>query len=167
MGDITDWYSESIQLGPEGKVASTLPPRLAHLRSINTYGGHPVACAVGLRNIEIVEREGLVERAAEMGAFLKKSLEDAIGLHENVGEVRGRGLLIGVELVADRDTKTPLDDDACGAVVRRCAEAGVVVGRNASTVPGLGNVLILAPPFVIEEHECARVAETLRAALDA
>jgi adenosylmethionine-8-amino-7-oxononanoate aminotransferase len=51
--------------------------------------------------------------------------------------------------------------------VRRCAEAGVVVGRNASTVPGLGNVLILAPPFVIEEHECARVAETLRAALDA
>ena len=73
----------------------------------------------------------------------------------------------GVELVADRDTKTPLDDDACGAIVRRCADAGVVVGRNASTVPGLGNVLILAPPFVIEEHECARVAETLRAALDA
>ena len=60
-----------------------------------------------------------------------------------------------------------LDDDACGAIVRRCADAGVVVGRNASTVPGLGNVLILAPPFVIEEHECARVAETLRAALDA
>ena len=109
----------------------------------------------------------MVERAAEMGAFLTQQLEDAIGLHENVGEVRGRGLLIGVELVADRDSKTPLDDDACGAIVRRCAEAGVVVGRNASTVPGLGNVLILAPPFVIEEHECARVAETLRAALDA
>ena len=151
----------------QGKVASTLPPRLAHLRSINTYGGHPVACAVGLRNIEIVEREGLVERAEVMGAFLKKSLEEAIGAHKNVGEVRGRGLLVGVELVADRDTKTPLDDDACGAIVRRCADAGVVVGRNASTVPGLGNVLILAPPFVIEEHECARVAETLRAALDA
>ena len=146
---------------------SAMPSHLAHLRSINTYGGHPVACAVALRNLEIIERERLVDRARDVGAFLMRTLEEMIGAHGLVGEVRGRGLLVGVELVADRKSKTPLNDDACADIVKRCADAGVIVGRNASTVPGMGNVLILAPPFIVEEHECVRIAETIRGALDA
>ena len=144
----------------QGKVASTLPPRLAHLRSINTYGGHLVACAVGLRNIEIVEREGLVERAAEMGAFLKQSLEDAIGAHKHVGEVRGRGLLVGVELVADRDTKTPLDD---GCVRRRRAGAARTPASSSaampSTVPASATSSSWRRPSSSRSVECARVAD--------
>ena len=149
------------------KLSSTLPPRLAHLRQINTYGGHPVACAVGLKNLEIVERENLVERAETTGAFLTAALQNALGDHPLVGEIRGKGLLIGVEMVTDVYTKDPLEEDRSGAVVQNCADQGVIVGRNASTVPGLCNVLILAPPFIITEDECLRIADTIKSALDA
>jgi len=162
--DVFDRFRGDADAFP-GKVETTLPKRLQHFRQINTYGGHPVACAVALKNLEIIEREQLVERAASMGDFLTSTLERDIGDHPNVGEVRGKGLLIGVELVKDRATKEPLDEPAANAIVARCADAGVVIGRNGSTIPGLGNVLILAPPFVITEDECVRLSGAIRDAL--
>ena len=75
---------------------------LGRLRHINTFGGHPAGCAVALENIAIMEEEGLVERSAEMGARLLARLREALHRHPLVGDIRGRGLLIGIELVADR-----------------------------------------------------------------
>jgi len=140
------------------------PDELVHFRHINTYGGHPVATAVGRRNIEIMEREGLFERAAKTGDALLarlKGLED----HPNVGEVRGRGLLLGIELVEDRKTRTPLSGAATGAVVARCGQHGVIVGKTTNTVPGYSNVLILAPPLCLADDEADLLATSVERAI--
>ena len=135
-------------------------------RHVNTYGGHPVATAVGLRNLEIIEREGLVERAAKTGDALLTRLR-ALEEHPQVGDVRGRGLLIGVELVEDSESRTPLSDAQTMAVVARCAHEGLIVGRTTNTSPGLGNVIILAPPFVLSGDEADRLATALETAVHA
>ena len=71
---------------------------------MNTFGGHPAGCAVALRNIQLIEDEGLVERSAVVGADLLARLREALDGHPLVGEVRGRGLLMGIEIVSDRAT---------------------------------------------------------------
>ncbi|NEQ49605.1 MAG: aminotransferase class III-fold pyridoxal phosphate-dependent enzyme, partial [Leptolyngbya sp. SIO3F4] len=89
----------------------------SHFRHITTYGGSPVCTAVGLRSIEILERENLCERAAEMGDYLLGKLQRLMD-HPNVGDVRGKGLLLGVELVKDKVSKTPLDSHIVASVPR-------------------------------------------------
>lgn len=83
-----------------------------------TTSGHPVACAVALKNLDIIVQEGLVERAAKMGAVLHSKLNTAIGDHPLVGEVRGMGLLAGIELVRDRKSRShyPLELGLCSHV---------------------------------------------------
>jgi len=137
---------------------------LHHFRHINTYGGHPVATAVALRNIEILEREHLIEKAAKTGDALisrLRRLED----HPNVGEVRGRGLLIGIELVEDKQSRVPIASVATAAVVARCARDGVLVGRTANTTPGFDNVVVVAPPFVLDDEEADILASALETAI--
>ncbi len=131
-----------------------------HFRHISTYGGTPVSTAVGLRNIEIVEREHLAERAAEMGEYLMGRLQRLLD-HPHVGDVRGKGLLLGVELVKDKVSKTPLDDAGVMAVIKSCLDQRVMIGRNTNTIPGFTNVLILCPPLVITREEADRLADTL------
>ena len=97
---------------------------------VNTYGGHPVATAVAVRNIEILEAEKLAERAADMGAYLHDGLRGLMKKHKVVGDVRGKGLLIGVELVKDRDSKEPVGPQAITAVVDFCRDNGLIVGRR-------------------------------------
>ena len=84
------------------------PAENRQVAQVNTYGGHPVAAAVALRNIEIMEAERLADRAAEMGAYLLDGLR-GLTRHARVGDVRGKGLLIGVELVKDRASREPVD----------------------------------------------------------
>ena len=74
-----------------------------------TYSGHPVGGAIGLANLEIMESEGLVENAARVGAYLLSRLARAVGDHPYVGDVRGVGLIIAVEFIADRDKRRPFD----------------------------------------------------------
>lgn len=140
------------------------PEELRHFRHINTYGGHPVATAVALKNIEILEREGLFERATKTGDELLarlRCLED----HPNVGEVRGRGLLLGIELVESKESRAPLSAADTGAVVARCVSEGVIVGKTTNTTPGFSNVLILAPPLVLAENEADLLATALETAI--
>jgi taurine-pyruvate aminotransferase len=140
------------------------PNGLHHFRHINTYGGHPVATAVGLRNIEILEREGLFDKAAKTGETLMarfRALED----HPNVGQVRGRGLLIGIELVENKQTRAPIASVATAAVVARCARDGVLVGRTVNTTPGFDNVVMMAPAFVLAEDEADILATTIETAV--
>ncbi|HVH78747.1 MAG TPA: aminotransferase class III-fold pyridoxal phosphate-dependent enzyme, partial [Stellaceae bacterium] len=131
----------------------------------NTYGGHPVAAAVALRNIEIMQDERLADRAAEMGAYLIDGLRGLM-THKNVGDVRGKGLLIGVELVKDRSTKEQLDAAQMTAVVEFCRDHGVIVGR-AGGGRRAGTTIALCPPLVITRAECDRIVETLDRALTA
>ena len=129
---------------------------------------HVIAHAKGLRmpqgNIEILEREGLFDRVAKTGDALisrLRRLED----HPNVGEVRGRGLLIGIELVENRQSRVPIASAATAAVVARCARDGVLVGRTANTTPGFDNVVMLAPAFVITADEVDVLASAVETAI--
>ena len=140
------------------------PDELRHCRHINTYGGHPVATAVALKNIEILEREGLFERATKTGDALLARLRRLEG-HPNVGEVRGRGLLLGIELVESKESRVPLSAADTGAVVARCMGEGVIVGKTTNTTPGFSNVVILAPPLVLAENEADQLASALETAI--
>jgi putrescine---pyruvate transaminase len=131
-----------------------------------TYSGHPVCCAVGLRNLEIIENEGLVERAAVMGRRLMAGLEALRDL-PTVGDVRGLGMMCGVELVTDRDTKAP----ALGLVGRLTREAlarGLVPRiRPGSADPPIGDTICLAPPLMTPPEVLDRIPQILREAVAA
>jgi putrescine aminotransferase len=121
-----------------------------------TYSGHPTACAVGLRNLQILEEEHLVERAADRGAYLLKRLQE-LRTHEIVGDVRGLGLVAGIELVRDRGTKE-LFDASTGAARRVWLEA---LERGVIVRPLQGDVLAISPPFVISEEQIDQIVLAL------
>jgi taurine-pyruvate aminotransferase len=139
------------------------PAENRQVAQVNTYGGHPVATAVALRNIEIIEAEQLVDRAAATGAYLLDGLRGLIS-HKTVGDVRGKGLLIGVELVQDRTTKEPVEAAQISRVVDFCRDRGVIVGRSGGGRL-YGNTITLCPPLVITRAECDRIVDTLGRAL--
>jgi adenosylmethionine-8-amino-7-oxononanoate aminotransferase len=132
---------------------------------VNTYGGHPVSCAVALRNIEIMEAEKLADRAADTGAYLLDGLKTLMH-HDSVGDVRGKGLLIGVELVKDRESKDQADPATVAAVIDHCKDEGVIVGRSGGGRRH-SNTIVFSPPLVITRTECDRLVETLDRALTA
>jgi adenosylmethionine-8-amino-7-oxononanoate aminotransferase len=130
---------------------------------VNTYGGHPVSAAVALRNIEIMQAERLVEHSAEMGAYLLDGLRSLMR-HAAVGDVRGKGLLLAVELVKDRATKEPVGAELITAVADFCRDNGVLVGRGGGG-RRYGNTITLSPPLVITRGECDRIVQTLDRAM--
>src|SRR5689334_6896986 len=129
-----------------------------------TYSGHPVWCAVGLANVGIIESEGLVERAAAMGRRLLAGLEELRDLPA-VGDVRGLGMMCGVELVSDRATKAP----ALGLGARFTREAlarGLLPRiRAGSADPPIGDTICLAPPLSTPTEVLDRIPQILREAL--
>jgi adenosylmethionine-8-amino-7-oxononanoate aminotransferase len=126
-----------------------------------TYSGHPVCCAVGLKNVELIESEGLVERAGVMGKRLLVGLETLRDLPA-VGDVRGHGMMCGVELVKDRVTKAPVT----GFTARITAEAlrrGLLPRiRAGSADPPIGDTICVAPPLMTPEATIDRIPEILR-----
>jgi taurine-pyruvate aminotransferase len=131
------------------------------LRHVNTFGGHPAGCAVAIRNLEIIEEEDLVGRSAEMGEQLRKELS-GLDDHPNVGDVRNKGLLFGIELVEDKETKEPASTERVAAAISSCKERGLVIANNADTVAGLNNVLTLAPPLSITDGDLEFIARVLK-----
>ncbi|MCC6313437.1 MAG: aminotransferase class III-fold pyridoxal phosphate-dependent enzyme [Thermomicrobiales bacterium] len=123
-----------------------------------TFGGHPVACAAAIANLDIMLEENLPGAARDTGAYLRQQLEDALGDHPNVGDIRGAGLFLGIELVTDKATKgtfkdAVLLDDLTDAMRQR----GLILrndGRNDPTTQ-------LCPPLVITREECDRVVAIL------
>ncbi|WP_371790475.1 aspartate aminotransferase family protein [Streptomyces sp. NBC_01471] len=125
-----------------------------------TYNGHPVAAAVALANLDIIEREGLLGRAVTMGARLHGELESQLGELPIVGEIRSVGMMLAVELVADRASRTPLPLDPARMphdVIRR--ETGVIVRDSAHS-------LVLSPPLIMTDTEAKEAAAALRSVLE-
>jgi adenosylmethionine-8-amino-7-oxononanoate aminotransferase len=139
------------------------PAENRQVAQVNTYGGHPVAAAVALRNVEIIEAERLADRAATTGAYLLDGLR-SLTSHKMVGDVRGKGLLAGVELVKDRTTKEPVSTAQITSIVDFCRDNGVLVGRGGGG-RSYGNTITLSPPLVITRAECDRIVNTLDQAL--
>lgn len=110
----------------------------------STFLGHPVGCAAALASMRALREEGLVERAAETGAWLMARLAEMTAGHPNVGEVRGLGMMIGVELVRDRATREPAPELAGRLTVESLRRGILLLGGGS-----YGNVLSLSPPFVL------------------
>lgn len=154
---IADGFPLGAFIAPEALADSFLPGE--HL---STFGGNPVSCAAALANIEVLREEGLVEHAAELGAWALGELRHLQERCALIGDVRGRGLMIGLELVKDRASKVPAAAEA--ALVRaKCREAGVLIGVGGQS----GNVLRLQPPLVITQEQLARALNIISQALAA
>lgn len=125
----------------------------------STFGGNPVSAAAALATIDVMLKENLPEKAAEDGAYLMKRLEELKGKYKIIGDVRGKGLMVGVELVRD-EKATPAVEEA--KKVREIArEHGVLVGRGGVT----GSVIRIQPPLVIKREELDRIVDVLELAI--
>ncbi|MHB8891582.1 MAG: aminotransferase family protein [Candidatus Limnocylindrales bacterium] len=135
-----------------------------------TYSHQPGAAAVAREVLRILEAESLVEASAVKGERLRVLLRDRLGDHPAVGDIRGRGLMVGVELVRDRDTREPFPRAAklVEMVLRIARERGLLLYSGTGNANGVdGDIVILGPPFVITDEELARIADGLGDALDA
>ena len=136
----------------------------------HTYMAHPVACAAGLAVQEALVEEQLLGRVRAQGAKLKELLHARFDDHPHIGDVRGRGLFFGVELVADRASKRPFDPQKkLHAVVKAAAmERGLLCYAMGGTIDGrLGDHLLLAPPFIVTDAELEEIVARLGDAIDA
>jgi 4-aminobutyrate aminotransferase len=128
----------------------------------STYGGNPVACAAGIAVLETIEREGLVANAAARGEELSAGLRTIAAEDDRIGDVRGPGLMIGVEFVRDRGTREP-DGDTAEALLAGCADAGLLV---LSCGPA-HNIVRLIPPLDVSPDEVTEALSIFDRALDA
>ena len=141
--------------------AVVTPPQIAAVLAqkthFNTFGGNPVACAIGKAVLEVIERENLQQNAHDLGAYLLAGLKKLQAKHKTVGDVRGVGLMLGIEFVKDRTTKQPGREE-CAQVVEHCRALGLLVGKG-----GLwGQTIRIAPPMNITRAD----ANFLLAVLD-
>ena len=133
----------------------------SHFRHINTFGGNPAACAVALKNIEIIERESLIERSSELGERLLKELANLTD-HPYVGDVRGLGFLLGIELVENKETKEPATAERVAKIITGCKEHGLIIGKNGDTVAGFNNVLTISPPLSSTDEDFEFIVAVLQ-----
>lgn len=136
----------------------------------HTYIGHPVATAAGLAVVRQMLERDLISRCAQMGGRLQAALEERFGQHAHVGDIRGRGLFRGIELVQDRASKTPFDPSVgLAAKIKKAAfEAGLICYPMSGTRDGRnGDHILLAPPFIITDDQITEVVDKLESAIAA
>jgi 4-aminobutyrate aminotransferase-like enzyme len=120
----------------------------------NTFGGNPVSCEIGLAVLDVIRDERLQERALRVGARLEAGLRRLAERHEIVGDVRGLGLFLGIELVLDREARTPAPRQA-GYVVERMKEHGILLSTDGPD----HDVIKMKPPLVFSEADADRALE--------
>ncbi|MGC8491426.1 MAG: aspartate aminotransferase family protein [Syntrophobacteraceae bacterium] len=127
---------------------------------LSTFGGNPVSCAASLANIAFMEEENLPAKALEKGAWFRKALSEIPSGQVVIGEVRGKGLMTGIELVEDKKSKAPAAAQA-GKIRAQLREKGILIGVGG----GFGNVLRIQPPLTIGEEDLRRVVEAIKAVI--
>jgi len=143
---------------PLGAVVTTpkIAATLAQRTHFNTFGGNPVACAQGRAVLEIIEREKLQENSLTIGSRLLAGLNQLKEKHKLIGDVRGKGLMLGVELVKDRQSKEPAKE-ASAQILERCKEMGLLLGKG-----GLwGQTIRFSPPMCVNEQDAEFLLEVL------
>lgn len=153
----------------QGRIVDAMQQGSGFFQHGHTYLGHAVACAASLAVQEVIHRDKLLQRVREQGAGLRQRLEQALGAHPNVGDIRGRGLFMGIELVQDRATKQTFDPAlSLHARIKREAMAqGLMVYPMGGTIDGRhGDHVLLAPPFIISDDELDQLTERLVGAID-
>jgi adenosylmethionine-8-amino-7-oxononanoate aminotransferase len=133
-----------------------------------TFSHHATLCAAGVATIKYLRRHGLIERCAAMGPVLHRQLQELRELPW-VGDVRGRGLLAGIEFVADKESRRPFPAAArfAESVATHALELGLVVWPNAGQLEdSTGDLIMLAPPFIIDEEQIGEMVMLLRQAIE-
>ena len=138
---------------------------LDYFRDISTFGGCTAGPAAALENFRIIEDENLIENTAAMGARLIDNLNALSEKHAVIGDVRGKGLFCGAELVADRDTKEPANEKQVQAVVADCMAQGVIIGATNRSVPGFNNTLCFSPALIATPDDIDQITDAVDGAL--
>ncbi|MEM7289239.1 MAG: aspartate aminotransferase family protein [Pseudomonadota bacterium] len=136
----------------------------------HTYMGHPMACAASLAVMNEIEENALMDRVNKVGGKLKSELEHVFGQHSHIGDIRGRGMFLGMELVEDRATKDCFDParQVNKKIKKHAFEAGLMCYPMGGTIDGRrGDHVMLAPPFIMEESQIDEVVGTLEEAISA
>ena len=139
--------------------------KMHYFRDISTFGGCAGGPAAALENLRILEDENLLDNAAKMGDYLMESLRELQDKHAIIGEVRGKGLLVGVELVADKKTRQPVDESVAISVVNDCLKQGVIIGRTNRSFPQHNNTLCLSPALICTKDDIDEIVTAIDVAL--
>lgn len=138
---------------------------LNYFRDISTFGGCTAGPAAALENMRIIEDEGLLANTTAMGDRLMGNLRNLMERHAVIGDVRGKGLFCGAELVADRGTKEPVDERLAQAVAADCMANGVIIGVTNRSLPGFNNTLCLSPALIATPDDIDLITDTIDRAL--
>lgn len=158
---LTSGYQPLSAVMVSDRIAETLSSKGEYFHGY-TYSGHPVGCAVALANLDIIEREGLVERVRdETGPYLLERFGDVVGSHQLVGEVRGFGLLLAIEIIRDRETRARFEPDGHAATVIRDHSI-----RHGLMMRAVGETMILSPPLTWTRETIDEAVAIVARALD-
>jgi len=138
---------------------------LNYFRDISTFGGCTAGPAAALENMAIIEEEDLLENTTAMGAYMTDQLHALADKHAVIGDVRGKGLFLGAELVADRGTKEPAPEKQVAAVVADCMAQGVVIGMTNRSIPGFNNTLCYSPALIATKDDIDEIVTATDKAL--
>lgn len=136
-----------------------------YFRDISTFGGCTAGPAAAIENMRIIEDEGLLANTVRMGERTMANLRALMDKHRVVGDVRGKGLFCGAELVVDRQTREPVDEKKVQAVVADCAAQGVIIGASNRSIPGRNNVLCLSPALIATADDIDAITGAIDKAL--
>lgn len=133
-----------------------LADALEHLSFFSTFGGNPISCRAALKTLEVIEEERLMENAAKVGSYFKEGLKKLQEDHKVVGDVRGMGLMLGIEIVKDKKTKEFAPDETL-AIMESAKDDGILLGRGGNE----GNVIRIQPPLIIKKEHVDKALEAL------
>ena len=139
---------------------------MSHFRDISTFGGCTGGPAAAIANMAIIENEKLLENVQVMGDYLNEKLHGLTGKHAIIGDVRGKGLFQGVELVSDRATKEALPEKLVQAIVADCmTKSAVIIGATNRSITGLNNTLCLSPAYIAKRGDIDEIVAAIDGAI--
>jgi len=140
--------------------------KMHYFRDISTFGGCAGGPAAALENMRIIEDEHLLDNVNAMGDYLMDHLYELKDKHPIIGDVRGKGLFVGAELVKDRKTREPVDEAVAAAVAADCLKRGVMIGRTNRSLPEFNNTLCLSPALICTKNDIDEIVGAIDVALD-
>ncbi|MCF6321270.1 MAG: aminotransferase class III-fold pyridoxal phosphate-dependent enzyme [Rhizobiaceae bacterium] len=138
---------------------------MSYFRDISLFGGCNGGPAAALANMQIIENENLLDNVTAMGEYLMGRLNGLKDKHSIIGDVRGKGLFCGAELVANRETKEPVDESVAAAIVADCLANGVLIGMTNRSMHGLNNTLCLSPALICTKSDLDEIVDAIDAAI--
>jgi len=139
---------------------------MSYFRDISTFGGCTSGPAAAIVNMDIIEDENLLENTTQMGDYLMEQLRGLQNKYAVIGDVRGKGLFCGFELVKDRLTKEPVEEGMLAAIAGDCMQQGVVIGRTNRSLSGLNNTVCLSPALIATRTDIDQIVTAIDGAMD-